>query len=129
MIPYVFLLIFGWVKTPERVAQRGMEFIEVFLRELGMDNAREIPAPCLRALAQLAYRRATKMPNGRPCLFRYFSELRRASEAVYTLVMIRYGPPIDVDVRSLLLWHGVEGVFQMPPKPPDPPPATGVGAA
>jgi hypothetical protein len=97
-----------------------MGFIARFLKNEGTKGAQEFTLPCLRALAELAYRRAAKIPGRQPFFIVYYFELKRVSEAVHVLVMIRYGPPVDAEIRSILLRHGVDGVFNVPNQLPDP---------
>jgi hypothetical protein len=105
MIGYLLLLVFGWHRVPERFVTRGMEFLVLFLKDFDTGDEQVLPPPCLRALAQLAYRRAGKVQNNQPRFFFYVRELKRVSRLVHA-ALTKSGPT-DGEIRSLLLWHGV----------------------
>lgn len=113
MFGYLLLIIFGWHRVPERFVTRGMDFITLFLKDLGIKDAQQLSPACLRALAQLAYRRAGKEQNEQPRFFFYVRELKRVSRSVHAVVT--GCGPADGEIRSLLLWHGVD-CFSSEPK-------------
>jgi hypothetical protein len=127
VIGYLLVLIFGWHRIPERFVTRGMEFITLFLKDLGTGDERALPPECLRALSQLAYRRAGKEPNRQPRLFFYVRELKRVSSSVHAL--IKGCGSADGEIRSILLWHGVDCVPDEPDKAPLRMPVSGAPAA